>query len=264
MQNKIKILALGDIVGDPGLDCVFRNLNKIKKEKNIDVCVVNGENSAQTNGITKKSADELFKAGADVITTGNHVYKKKSSYEFLDSMDIIRPYNFNDDDPGKGYLILDKGSYKIAFLNLIGRVYMMPYNNPFAAAKRFLEKTKDCKIKIVDFHAEATSEKRAMGFFLNGKVSAIYGTHTHVQTADAQILSKGTGYITDLGMCGNSDNVIGVAPEMIIKNFTTCQPHYFTFEQARENAQSINGCIFTIDTKSGKTVDIETLRIEKL
>lgn len=264
MQNKINVLALGDIVGDPGLDCVFRNLNKIKKENNIDICVVNGENSAKTNGITRESATDLFKAGADVITTGNHVYKKKTDYEFLESMDIVRPYNFNDDDPGKGYLIIDKGPYKIAFLNLIGRVYMMPYNNPFKAAERFLEETKDCPIRIVDFHAEATSEKRAMGFFLDGKVSAVYGTHTHVQTADEQILKGGTGYITDLGMCGNGDNVIGVDYNVIIKNFTTCCPHYFTFEKSRPNAQSINGCIFQIDVNTGKTLKIKRIKVENL
>lgn len=259
----MKILVLGDIVGESGCEFVRRALPSIKKENNIDICIANGENSAVGNGISTDSAEYLLSSGIDFITTGNHVFRKNEIYSYLDETDrVIRPYNMHSSNPGKGVGKIDMGRVKIGIINLLGSAFMSGGDNPFDSIDAALKEIDDCKIKIVDFHAEATGEKRALGFYLDGRVSAFFGTHTHVQTADCCILPKGTGYITDVGMCGPSDSVLGVDSDIIIKYLKTGLPQRFNIS---DNPCAINGCIFEIDdttylTKSVKTVFVSDSR----
>ena len=261
----MKILAIGDVCGSLGCEAVRKWLPALKKEKKIDFTVINGENSADGNGITPESAEMLFACGADVITGGNHSMRRKSAYSMLDENDcVLRPANLAGDAAGKGYCLADLGYTTVAVINLLGRVYLdrVAASNPFIAADELIQKAwaDGAKIIIVDFHAEATSEKRAIGFYLDGKISALFGTHTHVQTADSQILKNGTGYITDLGMTGPADSCLGVKTEIIIdrlKNGGAAR-----FEQA-DGRKMLNGCIFEIDRASGKTVGTERIYIEE-
>ena len=262
MSSFIKVLCIGDVVGNIGSEYLKKHLPKIKNEYGIDACIVNGENSAQGNGITPFSAQQLFSAGADFITTGNHVFKRKEIYEYLDStLSVIRPVNLKEDVYGRGFGIIDKGAFRLGVINALGSVYLEPYSNPFdSVEKAIAELKKEVDIILVDFHAEATSEKRAMGFFLDGRVSAVFGTHTHVQTADEQILPGGTGYITDLGMTGPVQSVIGVKSEIVIEKFRTGLPVRF---ENPDTDCSVNGCIFTIDKTTAKTVEIERINYAK-
>lgn len=254
----MNILAIGDVVGTPGSEYLRRRLPTIKKQYAVDFCIANGENSAAGNGITPQSADFLFECGVDLITTGNHVYRRREIYDRLDTCrDIIRPANYFAGNPGKGFTVADMGSVKIGVINLAGNAFM-DGENPFIAAEKCLEEIKDCRIKLVDFHAEATGEKRALGFYLDGRVSAVFGTHTHVQTADEQILQSGTGYITDLGMVGTVQSVLGVAPQNIITKLKTGMPTRF---ENNEGECMLCGCLFEIDKQSGKTVDIQRINI---
>ncbi len=256
----MNILVLGDVVSDIGCDFVRKKLPAFKKFKGIDFCIANGENSAAGNGITPTSADELFSAGVDFITTGNHVYRRKEVYDLLDESEfIIRPYNFPEGNPGKGFQIVDCGRYSVAVVNLMGTMFMDSLSNPFYAADKVLKEIEGkTDIIIVDFHAEATSEKQALGYYLDGRVSAVFGTHTHVLTADDRVLKNGTGYITDVGMCGVTDSVLGVKKELIIEKFRTNMPVRF---DAASGDCMINGCIFTIDEKNGKCISTEIVRI---
>lgn len=251
----MRILALGDVVGNGGCEIIRKLLPRIKREEKIDFCIANGENSAVGNGILPSSAEHLFASGVDFITGGNHTFRRSEIYTFLDENgSIIRPYNVHKSSPGVGYGVADMGRYKIGIINLMGKSFMTGTENPFDALDSALENLNDCKIKIVDFHAEATGEKKALGFYADGRVSALFGTHTHVQTADACVLPNGTGYITDLGMCGPEYSVLGVEPEIIIKALKTGLPQRF---RNAETTCSIEGCIFEIDEKSGKTVSVK-------
>lgn len=253
----IKVLFVGDIVGSVGLETFKKNLADLKAKHKIDAVIVNGENSDDRNGISKKSAEYLFSAGADVITGGNHSFKHSDIYEYLDENDfILRPENYSKNSPGKGVCIIDKLSYKIMILNLAGRVYMEPTDDPFAISKDIISKHSDCAVKIIDFHAEATSEKAALAHFLKGSVSAVLGTHTHVQTNDAKILEGGTAFITDVGMTGPYDSILGVEVKNIIDKFTLSTP--IRFNQAK-GFGNFCGILLTIDEKTGKTAQIETL-----
>lgn len=256
----MNILVLGDVVSDIGCSFVRKKLSAFKKFKAIDFCIANGENSAAGNGITPTSAEELFSAGVDFITTGNHVYRRKEVYGLLDESEfIIRPYNFPQGNPGKGYAVIDCGRYGVAVINLMGTMLMEALGNPFYAADNALKEIKGkTDIILVDFHAETTSEKQALGYYLDGRVSAVFGTHTHVLTADDRVLKNGTGYITDVGMCGVTDSVLGVKKELIIEKFRTNMPVRF---DAASGDCMINGCIFTIDEKSGKCTSTEIVRI---
>ncbi len=255
----MKILILGDVVSKIGCEHVRKNLPKIKREENIDFCIVNGENSAEGNGITPASCEYLFDSGADIVTTGNHVWRRREIYDFLDErQDIIRPANFYESNPGRGFAVADLGRVKIGVINLIGTFTMDNVDNPFKCVQNELKKISDCKIKIVDFHAEATSEKRAMGFFLDGKVTCVFGTHTHVQTADEQILPEGTAYITDVGMCGVKQSVLGVKKEIIIKKYIDGMPALFN---AADGECMINGVVLDVDTKDGKAVSIKRINL---
>lgn len=257
----MNVLVIGDVVGSEGCNHVRKCLPSYKKLKAIDVCIINGENSSDGNGITPVSADHLLTSGADVITTGNHVYRRKEIYDFLDTdCQVIRPANFIDQNPGKGYYIIDKGNVQIAVINLMGTMFMDALDNPFYCVDKLLEidEIKNCRVKIVDFHAETTSEKRALGFYLDGRVSAMFGTHTHVQTADEQVLPNGTGYITDAGMSGVIQSVLGVKPEIIMTKFKDYMPARFDYASGD---CSMNGCIFEIDNKTGKAISVERVDI---
>lgn len=252
----MNVLALGDVVGEIGCEFLRKKLPAFKRLKGIDFTVVNGENSATGNGITPFSVEQLFSCGVDFITTGNHVFRRKEVYELLDESEfIIRPANFAKSCPGKGYSIVDCGRYSVGILNLAGTMYLDKCHCPFETADRLIDEIrKQTNIILVDFHAEATSEKKALGFYLDGKASAFFGTHTHVQTSDALILSKGTGYITDLGMCGVIDSVLGVDKNIVIQKFKDGMP--CRFDGAKGECM-LNGCIFTIDEKSGRCTSVE-------
>ncbi len=259
----MRILAVGDVCGSIGCEYVRKVLPALKKEKNIDAVIINAENSADGNGTTKESAEYLLNLGADVLTGGNHSLRRAEFYEFLDQSDcVLRPHNLGEDKSGKGYCLIDFGRVSVAAINLSGKIYLEKSGAdcPFKAADVLIEKAKNdgAKIILVDFHAEATSEKRALGFYLDGKVSAMFGTHTHIQTADEQILQNGTGYITDLGMTGPTDSVLGVKKEIIINRLR--DNDMSKFELANGEC-SLNGCIFDIDEKTGKTVKIERINV---
>lgn len=255
----MNILAIGDVVGTQGCDFVRRHLPSLKKLKGIDLCIANGENSAAGNGITPTSAGHLFDSGVDFITTGNHVYKRSEVYDFLDQRrDVIRPANLNANNPGKGFGIVDMGSAQVGVINMMGQAFMNIAENPFICIDALLEELKDCNIILMDFHAEATSEKRAMGFYLDGKIAALFGTHTHVQTADEQVLPKGTGYITDLGMTGPIHSVLGVTPESSLTWLKQSMPAGY---EVPDVPSMLSGCIFEVDVKANKCLSVERVCI---
>lgn len=258
--ERMNILAIGDVVSAAGCEFLRSKLPAYKKLKAVDLCIANGENSAVGNGITPTSAQYLFDSGVDVITTGNHVFRRREVYDMLDESDrIIRPANFHKSSPGKGFTTVDMGFAKVGIVNLSGMVCMDRCDNPFAVVEEVLPQIADCRIKIVDFHSEASAEKRAMGFWLDGRVSAVFGTHTHVMTADAQILPKGTAYISDLGMTGPKQSVLGVKPEISIEWLRTGMPARF---DTAEGECIMNGCIFEFDNKTGKALSVEPVIIE--
>lgn len=253
-------MCIGDVVGSVGCAFLRRHLPVFKRQQQIDFVICNGENSADGNGITPKSADYLFTSGVDFITLGNHGFRRREVYPVLDeNPNIIRPANYPSSvTPGKGFSIVDMGYTTVAVVNLMGQQYLdANLENPFLAADRILKQI-DAKIIIVDFHAEATSEKRAMGFYLDGRVSAVFGTHTHVMTADACVLPQGTGYITDAGMTGVIDSVLGVKKEIILRRFTTQLPERFDIEQGD---CKLNCVVFDIDRSSGKCTAAQSFEL---
>lgn len=256
----MNILVIGDVVGTQGCDFLRSHLPALKKLYKIDLCIVNGENSAPGNGITPASAEHIFTSGADVITTGNHVFRHKGIYDFLDENSrIVRPANYPASVPGRGYCIIDTGRATVCVINLMGTVFMDSLDNPFLKMDGILSTLGANCITILDFHAEATSEKKCMGFYLDGRVSAVYGTHTHVQTADEAILPGGTGYITDVGMTGPIHSIIGVEPKAALHRYLTKMPVRFT---TADGPCMINGVIFGIDNKNNRTFSIDRIRIE--
>mgnify|MGYP003300476429 CR=1 FL=1 len=256
----MRLLFLGDVVGAGGCEFLLRKLPEFKRKNSIDVCIANGENSAKGNGVTPKSCEMMLDSGVDMITLGNHTYKRFEIMDYLDgNVPVIRPLNYPEGAPGNGVGIIDKGRYRVAVINMLGTVFSEPLGNPFAEMDKALKETDGCKTVIVDFHAEATAEKRAMGFYLDGKVTAVFGTHTHVQTADEQLLPKGTAYITDAGMTGSVQSVLGIEPELTIRKFKTNLPVRF------ENAVGeycMDGVIVEIDEKSGKANSIERVNVK--
>lgn len=256
----MRALLIGDIVGSPGRTAVRELLPKLKKEEKIDFVIANGENAAGGSGLTPKIADELFGYKIDIMTSGDHIWKRKEIPEYLDASErLLRPANYPKGAYGRGSCLIEAGSHKIGVINLAGRVFMEPIECPFRVVGEQLEEIKPkTKIIFVDMHAEATSEKIAMSWFLDGEVSCVVGTHTHVQTADERILPKGTAYITDLGMTGPHDSVIGRKIEQILTRFITQLPT--RFEMAEENVQ-LQGVIVDVDEKSGKAISIK--RVQK-
>lgn len=255
------ILVIGDIVGRCGRELIFEKLKDIKNEYNIDFTIVNGENATTGNGITEKYAYMLLDAGADCITLGNHAFDKKDLNNMLNtSTKIVRPLNVNPDLPGDGVAVFDMGDYKIAVINLLGNVFIEGADsNPFTVLDKAVEnierKHGRCNI-IVDFHAEATSEKQALGYYMDGKITALFGTHTHVQTNDLKILKNGTGYITDVGMTGAEYSVIGLDKDIAVKRFAEGEKGKFKWSDI---SPMINGCVFTIDERTGKTVSVKSI-----
>lgn len=256
----MKILTIGDIVSQQGCEYLRKELPALKKELGADIVIANGENSAVGNGVLPQSATYILDCGVDAITLGNHSLKRREIYDYLDSDNpIIRPANYHSSAPGRGYMIIDKGYCQIAVINLQGSVFMEPVENPFSVIDKIIEEIKAQGIDmiLVDFHAETTSEKRAMGFYLDGKISALYGTHTHVQTSDNQILPNGTGYVTDIGMAGPFYGVLGVKPENVIEKLRTGLPVRFTTE---DGPCVLEGCLFEIDNSSAKTISTTLIR----
>ena len=254
----INILAVGDVVSKSGLSCLSRRLPSLIAMKGISLTVVNGENAAVL-GITPDMAEAIFDAGADVITLGNHVWGKREIIPYMeDSPNIIRPLNLAPQVPGRGYVLLERDFGTVLVANLIGRCGMdFGPDNPFLAIDELLEAQK-AAITLVDFHTEATSEKLAMAYYLDGRVSALWGTHTHVQTSDAQVLPKGTGYVTDLGMTGPARSVLGIKPEQSINMFLGNPRERF---EAAPGDCKLECAVFTVDTATGKTQEAEVLRI---
>ena len=251
----MKVLAVGDIVGESGLNKLKELLPTIIEKENIDFTIVNAENTSGGMGLTDKDFNALQKMKIDVITMGNHTWGKKDIFAFIDNPKILRPANYSKGVPGKGYNIYDCKGKKIAVMNLIGRTDMSILSeNPFTVADELVDKLRNqVDIIIIDFHAEATAEKIAMKNYLNGRVNIIFGTHTHVQTADEEITEKGTGYITDLGMTGPKKSVIGMDVSASIKRFLTSLPERY---KLAEGPAIFNGCIFEINDDSCKTINV--------
>ncbi|PMQ01865.1 MAG: metallophosphoesterase [Dictyoglomus sp. NZ13-RE01] len=260
MQDNLRILFLGDIVGSIGRKGLSMFLPEVRREYNIDLVIANVENSAAGFGITEKVIKEIMEAGVDVMTSGNHIWDKKEGIPVLESCErIIRPANYPKGVPGRGYITLSHFGKKICIINLQGRIFMEPLDSPFKVAEEIIEKVADeAKIILVDMHAEATSEKIAMGYFLDGKVTAVVGTHTHVQTADEKILEGGTGYITDVGMCGAEDSILGVDKEAVLKKFLLQIPQ--RFEVPEKGLFKMEGVIIEVEESSGKTKKIQRLQ----
>ena len=256
----MKILAVGDIVGENGLKKLKEILPKIKQSEKIDFVIVNGENVAGGMGITERNYKDILSAGTDVVTLGNHTWSKKDIFNFIDDPKIVRPANYTKGLPGKGFIISEANDKKIAVINLIGRVDVNVLSeNPFKVAIQLVEELREkVDIIIIDFHAEATAEKIALGHYLDGKVTALFGTHTHVQTADAKILPNGTGYITDIGMTGPEHSVIGMEISASIKRLETTLPEKY---RLAEGDCMFNGVVFEVDNKTNKVINVKAIQL---
>jgi hypothetical protein len=256
----LKILAIGDLVGTKGVNELKTRLKEIKEKENIDFVIVNGENSAEGFGINEKIFNDIIAQGVDVITMGNHTWGKKEIFKFIDNPKIIRPANYPEGVAGKGYNIYKCKNKKIAVINLLGRAETnVLAENPFLTARKIVDEIKNkVDMIFIDFHAEATGEKIPLGYFLDGEVTAVYGTHTHVQTADEKILPKGTAYITDIGMTGPEHSVLGMDIEVAIKRLTTCLPERY---KIAEGECIFNGVIFETDDRTLKVINIKRINI---
>ncbi|MFH1676208.1 MAG: TIGR00282 family metallophosphoesterase [bacterium] len=254
-MNIFRVLMLGDIVGRPGRHAIRDRLHGWREQYKIDLVHANGENASGGNGLTVKNAGELLEWGLDLITSGNHIWKQKDYQLLFEKYEnVLRPANYPENLPGKGFGTVKIGDVSVGFLNLQGRVFMDPIDCPFVEADRQIAAHSDIGIILVDFHAEATSERIAMGRYLDGRVAAVMGTHTHVPSADCRILSGGTAYMTDLGMVGPIESVLGVDPDTIIKRFLTGLPERF---EVAKGAVICSGAIISIDPALGKPVNIE-------
>ena len=256
----MNILMVGDVFGESGRAAVAKHVPALRQHHAIDFCVVNIENAANGFGVTPLIARQALEQGADVLTSGNHIWDKKEIVEYITKENLLlRPANFPAGTPGVGYVTVKAGAHKVAVLNLMGRVFMTPIDGPFRKADEVVpELRKDTPIILVDMHAEATSESVAMGWHLDGRVSAVVGTHRHVQTADERVLPGGTAYITDLGMTGPTDGVIGVDRDMILQRFMNQMP--VRFEPAKGPA-ALHGVVIVVDPDTGRASDIRRLRV---
>ena len=246
---EFKVLAVGDVVGNPGMDRIRRSLRYLKRKTGADFVIVNGENAAVV-GMTPQQGEDILDAGADVITMGNHTWAKREIVDYMeDCPQILRPLNYAPQVPGRGYSIFETKAGNVAVIDLIGRCNMdYGPDNPFLAVEKAL-KDIDAKIILVEIHAEATSEKLAMGYMLDGRVSAVWGTHTHVPTADAQVLPKGTGYVTDLGMTGPKHSVLGIQPKLSIAKFRGDLTERYRWAEGETKLEAV---LFTIDSETGR------------
>jgi metallophosphoesterase (TIGR00282 family) len=248
----VLILAIGDVIGKPGRKALSQLLPGLRQQYGLDLIIVNGENAAGGIGVTVATAREMLDAGADVLTSGNHIWMHREIYPYLDGdMPILRPLNYPPGVPGRGYIVIGR----VAVVNIIGRVFIGDFDNPFLAMDTLLAELEP-KIIIVDFHAEATSEKVAMGRYLDGRVSAVLGTHTHVGTTDAQVLPSGTAYVSDIGMTGPLDSVIGDDAEAAIERFLTNMPHRLSVGKGKI---ALNGILVRVDDDTGRALGIERI-----
>ncbi len=255
----MRILALGDIVGLKTVEYLKENLWKFRKENKIDFVVANGENTNDIFGLGLDEAKELLDCGIDVLTTGNHVWGRRDIYDFLDTTEaVIRPANYPSGAPGSGYTVVNADGFKLLCINVLGTVFMDSLASPFEAVNAVLEREKgNYDIAILDVHAEATSEKLAMGVHFDGRINAIFGTHTHVQTADERILPNGSGYITDLGMTGPKNGILGVDKECVLYRFLTKMPKRYTVADGEIEAQ---GAVFEVDPFAQKTLSVKRVK----
>ncbi|MCQ2431662.1 MAG: TIGR00282 family metallophosphoesterase [Clostridia bacterium] len=260
-MSKLQILAVGDIVGPGAVSIIEKNLWQIRKEYRADAVIVNGENAAVGNGLDVASAKTILFSGADVITTGNHVWQKKEIKEYLDTeQKIIRPANYPPVCPGSGYTYCDVCGWRMLVINALGTIFLDALESPFAVIDRILKREEGrYDFAALDFHAEATSEKLAIANYFDGRIQIIFGTHTHVQTADAKIFPKGTGYITDLGMTGPENSILGVKSEMIIEKMTAKMPVRF---EIADGPITLCGALFTYDTDKKAVISVTPIRKE--
>lgn len=263
-DQAVRVLLVGDVVGAPGMACAVATVPRLRDELALDAVVLNGENAAGGVGITERQAKQLLAAGVDVITLGNHALRQRDVFRFLDDSDqIVRPATMPSGAPGRGHTVVNistaSGPIELAVMSLQGTLFIDAWGSPFEAATRILaDVSSRTRFIIADMHAEATSEKLAIGHFLDGRVSVVFGTHTHVQTSDARILGKGTAYITDVGMTGPHDSVIGVKTEIILKRMTTGIGG--RFENATGGVQ-LEGAVVELDPISGRARSIEAIRV---
>ncbi|OGL20451.1 MAG: metallophosphoesterase [Candidatus Rokubacteria bacterium RIFCSPLOWO2_12_FULL_71_19] len=260
MARPLTVLCVGDVFGEPGRRAVQTLLPRLRKQHEADLAVVNVENAASGFGVTPQIARAFLDQGVDVMTSGNHIWDRKEIIEYIAKENLLlRPANFPPGTPGTGSIVVKAGPHKVAVLNLMGRVFLPHLDCPFRKAdEEILRLRQETPVVIVDMHTEATSETQAMGWYLDGRVSAVVGTHRHVQTADERLLPRGTAYITDLGMTGPVDSVIGVEPALAIGRFLTQMPN--KFEPAKGPA-ALHGAVLRIDPDSGRALSIERLRV---
>ena len=253
----MKILAVGDVTGDIGVSYLEKNLRRFKQAEGIDFTVVNAENSASGNGLDRRSAEGLFSAGADVLTGGNHIFRISPAYSYIDENEfIVRPANFPDSCPGRGYTVYDCGKERILVINVLGTVYMEALACPFKTVEDILKKEQgNYTLSFLDVHAEATSEKAALARYFDGKITGVFGTHTHVQTADARILPLGTGFITDIGMCGPENSILGVRCDRVIDKMRLHLPRKFEYA---DGVTSATGVVFTVENE--KVTEVKGIR----
>jgi metallophosphoesterase (TIGR00282 family) len=250
----LNVLLIGDIVGKLGRRTVAAVLPNLRKERSVDVVIANGENTAGGRGLTPSTAQELLRSGIDIITSGNHIWENREVYEILDdpAVPLVRPLNYPEGTPGRGIYKRDG----LGVVNAMGRTFMgVSLEDPFRALDAALEQMRDCRVTILDFHAEATSEKIAMGFYLDGRIGAVVGTHTHVPTSDTRILPGGTGYVSDLGMCGALNSVLGMETERVIERFLTQLPN--RFDPVDSGPAMFNSVLVQFDEDTGRATAIE-------
>jgi metallophosphoesterase (TIGR00282 family) len=258
-MNEFKILALGDVVGPDAVKYIGEKLWNFRRQKGANMVICNAENACAGNGLDPQSADKLLAGGCDILTGGNHIFRKKEIRRYLDdNRNLIRPANYPAGTPGNGYIIVNINGVRILVINVLGTIYLDPLNCPFDTVERILGRENGrYDIAVIDIHAEATSEKLALGYYFDGKIAAIFGTHTHVATADAQILPYGSGYVTDLGMSGPPDGVLGIRSDIIIEKLRTKLPVKFEFAQG---TTEVNGVMFSIDLMTGKCLSVERIK----
>ncbi len=255
----MKILCVGDVVGTVGYTHLQQVLPALKRERGVDVCIVNGENSADGNGMLPQSVAALHAAGADVVTGGNHSFRRREIHEELERNEfLLRPANFPEGTSGRGMTVIDRGRFQVTVINLLGTAYMESLACPFATLDGLLASAGNPRFCIVDFHAEATAEKKSLAFYADGRISALFGTHTHVATADEQILPQGTGFITDVGMTGPTRSCLGIKPELAIEKMRTKLPVRF---MVADGPCAMDCVLFTLDDRTGHTVSVERIRV---
>lgn len=255
----MKILVIGDVTSPGGVEHLKKNLWKFREENKIDFCVVNGENASFITGISPELAEELLRAGADCITGGNHTMQNKKTYTFMEEQkELLRPVNFGDSAAGRGYGIFDASGYRVLVINAMGNVHIEPnLDSPFSYIDRVLASEEGrYDFSVLDIHAEATGEKLAVGYAYDGKINIVFGTHTHVKTADLRILPNGTGYITDVGMCGENGGIIGMDHEVVVERMRTHLPIPF---KAAKGACRADGVVFTLDNAKGIVTKVESV-----